>query len=683
MPRLARPPWWLAVFAVALSARLGFLFGVGEPVAYPNYFHAALAILQSPDPLGFVLKSDEWRSWGTAGSGGWTLAPLYYLFCAGVLAVFGPHLLPLQLVQCVLEALTAVGVGRLGRAVAGPGGVWAGIAYAVHWHAIAFHAGADTECLHTVLLVWSLVLLAEGASATPWTTAAGGFLLGVSALARAVSAGFLPLAGAWQVATLGLRRGGLRAGLTLAAGALAILPWTVRNLLLLGELVPIETVSIYNLWNDNAFVEDGRWGRQARLIDRQPSVSGKQAAALGFAALGWRRDPAAGVAKVRDGLEYFLRPSEAHTGLVLEHPYPAWRHVTGVGLGDVPFAIALALAAGFAVVRPRTPAGWLLLSWLGYYTFLLVVVFHTQVRYRTPFTPVLFACAAGGAALLAGGEPAARRRARVGALAGVVVVGWASWPYLAGAGRVALSELRLRAARQALEQGEDSRADQLVLVAAAADPGSARPFVAYAGWLERAGRPAVAAAACARAQSVKPFAWAPRILLPRLLADAGRSDEAALALAEAHRLSHDNPWLALEAAWRELPAPEADEVRLGENDYGAVRGFLEAGQGHRWSRGRAWLRLRPTVSAARYQATLEMGSPEPSPLAAPVVRARVSGEPWSRFTLDRSLRSFQVGGAAAPGGVLVVELEAPTWNRRGLPLEQGVRVDRLVVGRAP
>ena len=80
----------------------------------------------------------------------------------------------------------------------------------------------------------------------------------------------------------------------------------------------------------------------------------------------------------------------------------------------------------------------------------------------------------------------------------------------------------------------------------------------------------------------------------------------------------------LEAAWRELPAPRADEVVLGGGaDYGAVRGFLHPRGGdpavsrhrlewnryeriggpqpppgtHRWSRHRAWLRLVPASAA--------------------------------------------------------------------------------------
>ncbi len=674
-PAMRRPPWWLAVFVLALLARAGYVLWLVEPLLYTPHFERALAIAEHGQPLQFVLRSDAWRSWGSAGSSGWTLAPLYYLFAATLLKLFGPSVKAIQLAQCLLEALTALGVARLGRTVAGPLGAWAGVAYAVHWQSIAFHAGADTENIHTVLLVFGLALLAEP-GAGRLANAAGGFLLGASALARPVALAFLPCVAVQQARALGWRRGLARAALTLAGCLLAVLPWAARDFLLHGELLPVETVSIFNLWNDTAFVDEAHWGRQARLIEREPKAAGRREQALRFALLGWRRSPDAGLRKLADGLDYFLRPSEAHQLLVAETPHPSWRHALAIGLGDVPFLLAVPLFAAFAAGGPKSPARTLLVLWLLYYLALLVVVFHTQVRYRTPFTPVLFACAAGGARALA----ARPRRASIGLLVGLLLVLWSAASQLAAAGRATASAWTLRAARQSLEAGDPSVAAKLALRAASLDPLSARPLVGFASSLAGAGRIQEAVTAYERALSLKPGAWLPLVALPRLLEESGRAEDARRALAAAHTYSREaNPWLALEAAWRQLPPPRANEILLGGSDYGAVRGFMAPGPDGRWSRARAGLRLATARAGARHELTIEMGSPEPSPLAAPEVRLRASGGPWQSFVLDREMRYYALTATAAADGSIEVELRAPRWTRPGLPAELGVRVRRLAV----
>src|SRR5262245_21613145 len=120
-----RLPWWAAVFLLALAVRLLFVVGAGEPLLYShpyNYFHGGLEIVEHPRPLEFVLRSDRWHQW----LGPWTIAPLYYLMVAGSLAVLGPHLLPLLLVQCLVDSAVAVMVGFLGRSLWTRYGAWAG-----------------------------------------------------------------------------------------------------------------------------------------------------------------------------------------------------------------------------------------------------------------------------------------------------------------------------------------------------------------------------------------------------------------------------------------------------------------------------------------------------------------------------------------------------------------------------
>src|SRR5438876_449666 len=100
---------------------------------------------------------------------------------------------------------------------------------------------------------------------------------------------------------------------------------------------------------------------------------------------------------------------------------------------------------------------------------------------------------------------------------------------------------------------------------------------------------------------------------------------------------------------------------------------------HRWTRHRAWLRVRPTVAAASYEITLWMGSPAPSPYEAPVVRVTTPDGQERGFTLSRVVAPFRLRAAPDKEGVVSVRLDAPTWNRRGEPAEQGISAERMTV----
>jgi hypothetical protein len=192
------------------------------------------------------------------------------------------------------------------------------------------------------------------------------------------------------------------------------------------------------------------------------------------------------------------------------------------------------------------------------------------------------------------------------------------------------------------------------------------------------------------------------VVSPQLLREAGFPEESAQATRAADSLSWGvDPWILLEIAWQELPPPRTDEIQLGQGDYGAVRGFLhprgahlkvferrtwwyrKTVQGytppglHRWSLGRAWLRLLPTRQAPQYLVTVEMGSPFPSPQAAPEVTLRVSGGEVNHFRLGREILPYTVSARVPPGEPIVIRLDAPTWSRAGEPGAQGVRVDRV------
>jgi 4-amino-4-deoxy-L-arabinose transferase-like glycosyltransferase len=490
LARPARMPWWAAVALLALGARLLFLFAADEPLLYShpyNYFHGALAILEHPDPWRFIGTSDAWHLW----LGPWTIAPLYYLFLAGVMAVFGPHLLAVQLVQIGLDVLAAVLTGGLGRRLAGPRGAWAGVAYAVNFHAIEQCTTTLTENLSNVLLLAGIVMLIADAAPRRrrWMAAAGGLLLGLSSLARAVATAFVPLAGLWRWLVGRDRAALVRAAVICAAAAAAVVPWTIRNAIVTGDFIPVETNGIYNLYDDNTFVEGERRVRQEAVMRSQPTLAQQRDMAVRMALRGIARQPDAFVEKAWRNLLHLVRPDGLQLLLVVEEPMPAWRHAALFFLDDLIVLPAVVLFAVFLIAGRPSPERGLIAVWTGYYLLMVVVLFHNEIRYRSTLLPFALAGAAGGWALLARreGSPWRVRGALIlgGGLAALVVA-----PYVGPAARALRSLPGLRAMRQAVEKGDAASARRHLDEAVRADPGSARPWLRYGRALARHGDPA-------------------------------------------------------------------------------------------------------------------------------------------------------------------------------------------------
>jgi hypothetical protein len=705
----------LFVFALALLARVGLVLAWDPPLLYThqnNYYSNGLRIAEHQDPLGFVLSSDRWRQW-VAGT---TIAPLYYLLLGSFFKVFGPGLLPLRVFQSTLDALVAVAAASLGRRLAGPIGLLAGVAYALHWPGAEMVCWTMTENLHTVLLAGSFALVAReatnGRSGT--TTFLAGLLLGLSGLTRSVSSAFVPLAPFWRALRDGpspsaVRRQLVPAALLLAGGLSCVFLWSVRNRML-GDKVPIETVGFFNLWDDNTrpLVPEPERQRQLKALQATPTPSDYGNLALALTARNILENPLGFARKIVLNFWHFVRPEGLHNLLLREYPDPLWRQLGIIVFDDLVLLLTVPLFGAFLLGGPPSPTRRLIALWTVYYLFMVTVVFHSEARYRSALMPMALPGAVAGLLALRPRQPnRGRTLALVGLTLGALVSLGAIARYVAPAVRAVRSTWAMGAALDALEKGDPTAARAAVVAAASHDPDAARPWRTFGRWL--AARDLAEPAAAAYEQATRgrwAIEWPSAAVRPSLLLRAGHDSEAQAALPVTHRLSWDvDPWLLLEVAWQELPAPRTDEVRLGSFDYGAVRGFYHprgidpdltrhrrevrryvAGEGpvpppglHRWSRGTAWLRLRPLRAARSYAVVLTMGSPFPSRLDNPEVEVRIGDGPGQRMKLDPELRDYRFEGKAGPDGVVLVRLDAPTWARTGEPADQGVRVDAMRV----
>jgi 4-amino-4-deoxy-L-arabinose transferase-like glycosyltransferase len=677
-----RLPSWAVVGGLAFLVRLAYLVLADEPLLFRHqyhYFRGGMLIAENPDPWSYILHSDEWRMW----DGMWTLAPGYFWFLAVLFRLGGMHLLTVRVAQCALEAGTAALVAVLARRVSTPRlGLLAGLAYAIYWPSVVLPGSTMTENLHTFLLTAAFVAMTglvahddDRPRAEVLRGLAVGLLFGLAGLARTVGTAFLALALPW-LALEPARRRRWRAALGVVAGvAIVVGPWVVRNWWIIGDPSPIESVSLANLWEDNAFARDARFDRQHHYLLEAKDARERQALVWRFVLRGLRERhdyPD----KIWGNVRHFLRPDGLWLLLGAEQPWAAWQHATRILFDDGVFFLTLPLFVAFLAGGRPAPLRRFLLLWTAYYLLMIFVFFHSEIRYRSPLMPFAIAGAAGGLAAVRGADS---RRARVALLAGGVVSLLCIVPYAGRAWRGLEARWQLRSGRQALARGDVSGLQAALARATEAAPRSARPWFLAGRWLAASGRSAEALEAYRRGEPLVEYKWIPKMVMPRLLADAGRADEARAAVEVANAASFDgDPWLLLETAWRELPPPRGTTIELARGDYGAVRDFLYPIGDRRWTRHHAELRLI-LPPAGSYEITLEMASPPPAPRPDPTVTVRVRGGAEARFTLTAEMQPYRFVTPAPSDGVVRVEIESPTWNRANEPAEQGVQVSRMTV----
>lgn len=190
-------------------------------------------------------------------------APGYPLFLAGLYLLVG---IPFRLAAArVLQAFLTATLGPLTAMLASRAGLarraslLSGIAIAIYPILWMYPLGLGSENLFMPLLLVAIMLLLDAMrSASRLRLLASGLVLGAAILTRPALALFLPLAGIWTWRQAGLRSAVL---ITLAAGAVLI-PWSVRNSLVLGRPAFVENTFGYNLFvgyhpeGDGGFVNE-------------------------------------------------------------------------------------------------------------------------------------------------------------------------------------------------------------------------------------------------------------------------------------------------------------------------------------------------------------------------------------------------------------------------------------------
>lgn len=178
--------------------------------------------------------------------------PLFLGVVAWVSRPFSNNLpLVVTLVQAVIGAATSVLGAAVARRVAGrTAGVVAAFALALYPN-LVFHSGTILgETLYNALFMAFLVVVTSGGirPRSSAQVAGAGLVLGLAVMVRPISLAIVPVVAlCWLVGGAGRRRTMRSTGVLVAAVAVCIVPWTVRNAVRLHEFVPISTNTGDNL----------------------------------------------------------------------------------------------------------------------------------------------------------------------------------------------------------------------------------------------------------------------------------------------------------------------------------------------------------------------------------------------------------------------------------------------------
>lgn len=227
---------------------------------------------------GLVDSSDErhwdhlacvfWQEGLLHPDGGMYRPPLYPLMLAGIYQVCGHHPGLVRLWQALMGTATCGLLYGIGRRLGGQrtGLIAAGLGAC--YPLLVFFTGVLMAETLLVLLTTAALLLALRLAVAPLVGNAAllGGVLGLAGLCKPVVLAWVPLLlwGWWRRCPLSWRSRGARLAVALGTMGLVIAPWTLRNALLTGRLVPISANAGINLLIGN---EPGAIGIYRQGVD--------------------------------------------------------------------------------------------------------------------------------------------------------------------------------------------------------------------------------------------------------------------------------------------------------------------------------------------------------------------------------------------------------------------------------
>jgi 4-amino-4-deoxy-L-arabinose transferase-like glycosyltransferase len=340
--------------------------------------------------------------------------PLLPLLLAASYAIGGHSPIVARLLQVAMGTGLCALVFLIARRLYGERTALVATGIAVLHPYLVYYSGyVMAETPAALLLAWLTLLWLGWEDSTPARSFLfGGVLAGLASLTRSVFLGLPAVAAAWSFSTLaGVRRALLATVLFTAGTVMVVLPWTVRNYLRLGVVVPVQAGGAWQAYEYARWYADPLFptfrpellGERARAFRaehkdlyqrfRQMPENQKDAAALAEAVAYFSAHPLEYVRGAWRKLYWFWRPSD--------FAIVAGRRVTlSGGFAAVIYLPLLVLAVpGWTSLPPAHRRLFPLL--ILYLTAMHSLVFHGTPRFRFPIYPHLIVLAAGGAMRLA------------------------------------------------------------------------------------------------------------------------------------------------------------------------------------------------------------------------------------------------------------------------------------------
>ncbi len=370
-----------------------------------------------PPTLRWLVLPDEPQD-AEYGATAWK-EPIYPSFMAAAFVLFGEHLgkLVIALVQLGFLLATCYLIYRLGEELFTPGiGVAAALMLValpdLHW---LYTAKLQTHAISSLLLVGGLLMLLRYADRPGMRRAAWlGMYLGLAMLTHAVLAVLVPIAALFVLVhgREGSRWDRLKPAIVVCVvAALAISPWTLRNYVVFGHVIPVQTG--FGLFSNvsNSFVAESYLAELDPCGDGSDPLfraDGPLDAVLAFRAREVRindvHERAVTCVAERHGREYFDRNEHGRDGFhrrqlehfIAEHPAEfvqlaaakAALYIFDVpvrGRGYLPLAVA-GLTGMLVVVRRRRM--WVFPVTVLAYAGPFALGAPMYYRYQAPLTPV-------------------------------------------------------------------------------------------------------------------------------------------------------------------------------------------------------------------------------------------------------------------------------------------------------
>jgi tetratricopeptide (TPR) repeat protein len=399
------------IFVFALALRLLYLFQIKQIPLFEILGGDSRAYYQWAQRIA----AGDWL-----GEGVFFQAPLYPYFLGVVQLFLGNSVVTARVVQMILGAGSCVllyGSGKLwfSRAV----GICAGLLLAVYPAAIFFDGLIQKTVLDLFLLTLVLFLLAKAQREEGRRLAALGAALGLLGSTRENALVLVPVVMLWlvyQFRHAGMRICAARLGMLVAGLALALLPVTLRNLVIGGEFAVTTSNMGYNLFVGNNPDATGGYmalkaGHGDTMYERQDAID------IAQQALGRLLSPGEVSAYWRNrALSFIKNHPKAWLGLLWKkwlltwnvreledtddfYVYQEWSPLLR-RLGVFHFGILAPLAAfGMVVTASRRKELWALYLMIASLA-LSLTVFYVFGRYRFSLVPLLILFASAGMAAL-------------------------------------------------------------------------------------------------------------------------------------------------------------------------------------------------------------------------------------------------------------------------------------------